>query len=298
MMRREGRNTGRPAQVDVQRDIEERTARLALTGLIVCADGGPGCRPALDWAVFIGRLTGCEVHAVSVGPAPGGESAARFLGSETADDPESKVTAAVAHLRAAGVRASGHAAQGDPGWGILGVAKQTGAQLVILGAHNHGQGLRPGLGGVAAFILASAEADVLVARASPPPGTILAGTDGSPAAERAVAIALAFAKGLGARPAVVQAYPKLDSHGAAGTALAKRKDLGRDVERRVRIGDPVRTLLDEVARGSTDLLVLGNRGYGGLSMTSLGSVSDQVALRAEGSVLIVKPPPRAAAGAR
>lgn len=274
---------------DAGHDADARLARLRSNGLLVCADGGPGSRVAVEWAAFIARATGCPVHVVSVGPTSPGDPTAHFLGRGVADDPRGKVEAVLGQLKALGVAAQGHIAQGEPGWGILTTAKSTGGQLIVLGARNEDQSLRPGLGGTAAFVLSTATTDVLVARHSPPPTAVVAGTDGSPAAERAVALALALARGLQAKAAVVQAFDKLDAQGVAGTPLAKRKDLPAGVERRIRIGEAVLTLVEELPRDSGGLLVLGNRGYSGLSLVSLGSVSDQVALRSEASVLIVKP---------
>ena len=52
--------------------------------------------------------------------------------------------------------------------------------------------------------------------------------------------------------------------------------------------DPAEKIVDKAERGKYDLLVIGNRGIGGLSGFLLGSVSDKVAKAASCPVVIVK----------
>lgn len=156
------------------------------------------------------------------------------------------------------------------------------ATLVAVGTHGHTRTSEIVLGGVAGELLHSAPCSVLVAR--PPavealfPRAIVAGVDGSPESEAALAAAHRVAGRFDAPLHVVTAL-----HGK-GVDLAHAEFLAPFAE--VVCAHPVAALV--AAGGEADLLVLGCRGLHGVR--ALGSVSERVAHRAPCSVLVVRAP--------
>lgn len=133
---------------------------------------------------------------------------------------------------------------------------------------------------------------------------IVVGMDGSPSSMAALRWALKQARATGAEVDAVHAWvypiswgtpvallPGEDIAAEAGTALAAAldraaaDDSGVTVRRRVVLGDPATVLLDEAKHA--DLLVVGNRGYGGFTKTLLGSVSQRCVQHADCPVVVV-----------
>lgn len=74
----------------------------------------------------------------------------------------------------------------------------------------------------------------------------------------------------------------------AGEALDRLASSGLVAERRIRVGDARRLLLEEASRWRADCIFLGSRGLGGFESRMLGSVSSSVALRAGCPVEIIR----------
>jgi len=156
------------------------------------------------------------------------------------------------------------------------------ATLIAIGTHGHSRFTEIMIGGVAGELLHSAPCPVLVAR--PPaaealfPRAIVAGVDGSPQSDAALATARYLAQRFGAELRVVTA---LDGK---GVDLARAQGQAPCVEQ---VDEPPVAALVE-AGGNADMLVLGSRGLHGVR--ALGSVSERVAHRAPCSVLVVREP--------
>lgn len=60
------------------------------------------------------------------------------------------------------------------------------------------------------------------------------------------------------------------------------------VESRIRSGYPAIEILEEIKAETIDLVIMGNRGYGPIAGSLLGSVSQKVLLKASCPVMIVK----------
>jgi len=140
--------------------------------------------------------------------------------------------------------------------------------------------------------------------------TIVAGVDGSDAAQEALRVAVQEARLRGARLRVVTAWqmptmaygavvfsPDIDPadfQDSAGAALAEAlaalggQAAGVEIERVMRMGQPAQVLIEE-ARGAA-MLVVGSRGHGGFAGLLLGSVSHQCAMHAACPVVIVHKP--------
>lgn len=137
------------------------------------------------------------------------------------------------------------------------------------------------------------------------PERIVVGFDGSPSSKAALRWALKLAKATGAEIEAVHAWqhpisfgtpvallPGEDIAAEAGTALATAigdatsGDSDVTVRRRVVLGDPASVLLGQAE--NADLLVVGNRGYGGFARSLLGSVSQHCIHHATCPVVVVR----------
>lgn len=137
-------------------------------------------------------------------------------------------------------------------------ARRLGADTIAVGSHGQGRLAGKLLGSVATRVVHDARRSVLVARSAPAtfPCRIIVGVDESEPSARALAIGRELSRRTGADLDPVHV---LDSSPAA--ALVERAT-------------------------AEDLLIVGSRGRRGLR--SLGSVSEAVAHRAAGSVLVVR----------
>ena len=142
--------------------------------------------------------------------------------------------------------------------------------------------------------------------------SIVVGTDGSETAGEAVrkAVELARVCGPSARLHVVTAYkaleamylapevvgvnlsglidPRSDAQNVVDDAAAKIRAEGIEVETHLRPGDAASGILDVAESAKADVIVVGNRGMGGVARFLLGSVPNKVAHHAPCSVLIVR----------
>ena len=143
---------------------------------------------------------------------------------------------------------------------ILEEIERTHASLAVVGCRGYTRTVGIARGAPTTTIVHEAPCSVLVARDTDEPAawprTIVAGLDGTPESERAVAVARMLAARLGARLYVVT----------------------------VTRADPVTVLAEESE--TADLLVVGSRGLKGIR--ALDSVSERVAHEARCPVLVVK----------
>jgi len=63
---------------------------------------------------------------------------------------------------------------------------------------------------------------------------------------------------------------------------------GVNMDKKVELGHPAKTIIDFAKKGNYDLIVMGRRGLNPVRRFVLGSVSDKVARHAQCSVLIVR----------
>lgn len=133
--------------------------------------------------------------------------------------------------------------------------------------------------------------------------TLLVGTDFSPSATRALGHAVALVRRFGGRIVLVHVFTRhtlselstsFDEMSRYVEAMqkleeAKIRDVPPDVrvEVHLRLGHPVRGLLDAIELLAPDLVVVGSHGHGVVRRTLLGSVSQRLARRSPVPVLIV-----------
>jgi len=143
--------------------------------------------------------------------------------------------------------------------------------------------------------------------------TILAGVDGSEAADAAIGHAIELARGLQARLLIVSAYepvadlrsrerllqlpedlewiinPRDEALALLDRAAERARESGvAEVDIHVREGDAADAILDVAEEQSCDLIVVGHRGMTGAKRFLLGSVPNKISHHAPCSVLIVR----------
>lgn len=137
--------------------------------------------------------------------------------------------------------------------------------------------------------------------------TIVAGTDGSAGAERAVREAVRLARATGSRLVLVSAFSDLHPYreriqGSAREDLislervadqvlmraAAQVEGDSQIETVARHGDPAEVLADVAEEEGARLIVVGDRGLTGVKRFLLGSVSHKLSHHAPCSVLIVR----------
>jgi nucleotide-binding universal stress UspA family protein len=133
---------------------------------------------------------------------------------------------------------------------------------------------------------------------------ILVAYDGSEGAERALVQAADLAGSNGTVVSVISVAEPLPQFGRAGAMLTPEEDVerrheladakqalaARGVEAALveRKGDPATMIVDQAARDSTDVIVIGTRGLNTAKRWLLGSVSSRVVQHAHCNVLVVR----------
>jgi nucleotide-binding universal stress UspA family protein len=135
------------------------------SSIVVGTDGSPTAEIALGKAVDLARLTGATLHVVSAyepaparvtGGAPPGEFSA---GSDFKAD--AVLQKALSRARGAEIEVQEHAPKGSAADALLAVAKEHGADVIVIGSVGM-QGARRVLGSVPNKISHQASCDVLI----------------------------------------------------------------------------------------------------------------------------------------
>lgn len=215
-----------------------------------------------------------------------------------------------------GWRVTPEAAADSPAWAIFKKARDSGADLVIVGRRPASRIARWAIGSVSSKVVAECAASVRVARSrvkrADDPLRLIIGLDGSKHSDKALAQVLERVWPQGTFVRVVAAVDDRLRHAPLGNpALARfgnpsdkdpRAWVGRLVESaerrllqkglaasgRVIDGDPRTVLADQAARWRADALFVGVRGVSRWERALLGSVSAALAARAPCTVEIVR----------
>ncbi|MEO8501813.1 MAG: universal stress protein [Vicinamibacteria bacterium] len=201
---------------------------------------------------------------------------------------------------------------GSPAAILVNEAEKARADVIVIGATGESQGVGP-LGSVALRVVRHAHCPVLVARASPEAGPVVAASDLSDPAFPAIGAGAAMAASLGADFHVVHAVdfpppvpmsPETVGLGLGQGATEQEMQLLREAARdgldsaMRRIGLTVRGIIDDglpavavlrnARRLGARLLVIGTEGRTGLRRMLLGSTAEQILREAPCSVLVVR----------
>jgi nucleotide-binding universal stress UspA family protein len=231
-------------------------------------------------------------------------------------DRDALLEIAAARLRRPGLDVRTRLGEGRAASVIVDSARETGAELVIVGARGHGAIESALIGSVSAEVVDQAPCAVFVAR-RPTTARILIGTDGSDAATSAAdfvarcglfegsrarmihAIDVHPAWWLGYTPGdatfAVDAYSAVveEGHRRGEQVTAMLADrlggAGLGVSTVTREGPAAAAIVDEATSWGADLVVVGTRGLGLLQRLLLGSTARSVLHHAPASVLITRP---------
>ena len=289
--------------------------------ILVASDGSPSARVALTVVTAFPWPRGTRVAAVV--------ASREFVSSRGADWPPAvwmALQSAIERVRLGARRrlrrrwptAEVAVVDQPPAAAILGEARRTGADVIVIGSRRLGALGRLVVGSVSRTVLRQATRPVLVVKGRPGPvRRFVLGLDGSRNARRAVRFLAAMAAPPGGQVSVVRVseLARVPSMGLAPasvrarvaeavvelnarTVLAARRDVQAAARRLVgagwrvrpvlRAGVPLTELLKAVRAARADVLVLGARGVGGIARLLLGSVAEGAVSHAPVSVLIVK----------
>lgn len=223
----------------------------------------------------------------------------------------------IATVRRDGLMVTARVLVGRPATVLVAHARESGADLVVVGSRGRGPIASMVLGSVSAEIAVDAPCPVLVAR-TPTIHRVLVALDGTPEADRiidevaaATYLRAAHLQVVSVAPSVIPG-PGVLMAGGFGMPIAAyedavdaaRRDLehraavaadrlataGLDVTWSVPAGDAAVTIIDHALRSGADLIVVGRHERSGMRRLMLGSVARNVLLHAHGSVLVLHEP--------
>ncbi|EID14173.1 hypothetical protein MXEN_09314 [Mycobacterium xenopi RIVM700367] len=295
-------------------------SKQSYSGIIVGVDGSHLSKTAVRWAALEAVMRNIPLTLVHVifaqpwGPTLLGQSAAPVV---EPNQHEQEVGRKIIADAIRFVEDSGDAGDlpqiasevlvGPPVQILVNLSKK--AELVVVGCRGQGMLDRILLGSVSTGLVHHAHCPVAVihgdALLSPRLSTlpVVVGIDGSPASEMATAIAFDEASWRGVELVALHVWRDADEfpigsaewsaqQAEAVEALAERLAGWQErypdvsVHRRIVSGNPARHLIE--ASESSQLVVVGNRGRGGLQGMLMGSVSTAVVHAARSPVIVVR----------
>jgi nucleotide-binding universal stress UspA family protein len=207
-----------------------------------------------------------------------------------------------------------------PGWGIILKAEEWRADMVVIGAGKHSFIERIQMGSILRKVVGACERSVRVGRPSPRHGEtsvrIIIGLDGSPDAELAMEAVAERAWPAGSEAHLITVLddrlsfltpsliPRLARWSSAAdsvdddeawvdrmmkAATDKLQTAGLKISCEVVRGAPSQRLLDAAVDWQADCIAIGARGLSGIERFLIGSVSSDIAVRANCSVEVVRP---------
>ena len=279
--------------------------------VLVPTDGSGPATAALEYAGAIGAAEGATVHVLHVD-----DSGTHAETTAAADGQAARETTVVADGRDwvenAGASAVTAVRSGTPRDEILAYAEEEDVDAIVVGTHGRHGAERLLFGSVAEGVVRDSGVPVIVLRgdqsvtATYPFETVVAATDGSVHAQRAVGRAIAVATHHDASLlilSVVDVTPvgldessdfrvtRLESQ--AERVVAEAADAAReagvtDVETAVEFGSVHREILGFTADCGGDLVVVGTHGRSGVDRLLLGSVAERVLRTASTPVMTVR----------
>lgn len=288
----------------------------ALDRILLGIDFSPGSLDAASWAARLAPDAELVLaHAVQI-PRPPAPLRGPFPAHE--DLVSSAFDQATRRLERPAEALSPRAAvrvvrEGRPAEVLADLARETDADLVVVGAHGR-WGAWTGPGSTADALAAASPVPVLLAQGfdEGPPAEILVPLDDSSNARRALAWAAFLARSFGARLTLLHVLSSgLLGHMRLVSSVSSARELEQSARAATRTwledearsagapeeqtsvevgtGSPGIEILAAAARLGSDLIVIGSRGAGGARAFGLGSVSSAVVRKGTGPVLLVPP---------
>jgi nucleotide-binding universal stress UspA family protein len=185
----------------------------------------------------------------------------------------------------------------DPAEKVIQMVKESNYDLLVIGNISETQAERFSLGNVAEKISLYAECPVLIVKRKTNIKKLLVAIDGSKQANKALGYAIQLCQHYKAKMTLLHVEqdelfrlePKVIKQvGEQILTDAAAKAKGVTFETRLEFGNPARTILKMTKQEDYDLIVLGSRGVSSVKRFLLGSVSADVSMHAQRSVLIVR----------
>jgi nucleotide-binding universal stress UspA family protein len=269
-------------------------------------------------AASLARAAGAELHIAHAFPFPlaGSVGPDAELLELLAEEQQSLRQRVLQQAERAGVArrevSALHLRPGPPHRVLVEAAQETGADLIVVGAAEGAGAFSRMLGSTADRVIRGARCPVLVVRGElAVPHRILLPVDLSPLSADAMRCGLALLgrlappAGLACEALLIVSpllYKELMlAHGVEVQDVGEiaRRELEAFVDRqappgsavvsRIRHGDVVDGILEEIAARRPDLVVMGTHGLGGFERFLIGSATAGVVRRAPGAVLVVPP---------
>jgi nucleotide-binding universal stress UspA family protein len=283
--------------------------------ILVAMDFSEQGERALDSALELGSRFRAEVHLVHALEValPLFEPYAVVLPADWIGEArrlaQEKLQKAHARVKARGLSGTVHLGDVPAAHAIAERARELGADLVVVGTHGHTGLKHVLLGSVAERTVEYAPCAVWTVKGSggASPRTVVVGTDFSPAAAEAVAVAAEWARTFGARLHLVHALqvpmPLIAPYEVAipeGVIEGARREAERQLAQLAKGIAGIQTttelastpahaaLVDAAKRLPAELIVTGSRGLTGLKHALLGSVAERTLRYAPCSVLTVR----------
>jgi nucleotide-binding universal stress UspA family protein len=291
-----------------------------LDTVLIASSLGPDSDSVVTTGAAVARAAGARIYLLHAGPAhlvaAGLET--NLLGPDTSEEERRRAQLRDQAQRlglAPGELAGLEVVAGTPHRTIVGMARQIGAGLIIVGASEPRGGLGKLLGSTADRVVRQAACPVLVVRGKlpVPPRRVLLPVDLSELSADAFRCGLHLVGEMAhGAPAEIEAFHALDflaqlrflhsdlpwettsqqvEKHAAWELDRFIRDHGEEtpVLARMRVGDARLAILAELEQRPADLLVLGTHGRTGFDRMLLGSVASAVLRQAPCSVLMIPP---------
>jgi len=279
--------------------------------VLVAVDGSHSCFRAIELAVHFAREFGSEVtviHVVShdfMHPELKAHHQLPSLILHELDTAYQKagrkiIRAAEEHFREENMEIKAELVRAeDPAEKVLQMVKKSDYDLLIIGNNSEIRFKRFSLGSVAEKISLYARCPVLIAKRKTEVKKLLMAVDGSEKANKALEYAIQLCRQFGARMTLLHVEegelfrlePKVTKRVgeqilAEAAGKVKAGDVAFDI--RLEFGNPARTILQVAKEEDYDLIVVGSRGVSSVKRFLLGSISADVSMHAQRSVLIVR----------
>lgn len=278
--------------------------------ILACVTTGHSSEAVLAWARELSRLFGADVtllHVMTPVPAVSGYPALGWGVAAPVTLPPDRLQedVAIAERVLGEARATLEAdipevhvlrREGHAGAEIVRAARELASDLVILGPFEGGRIDRLVLGSTTAHVRDHAETNVLIARAPPAHGPVLAAVDGSAPSRAAAALSDAIARRWGEPLQLLHVLPRRWQRAQDPAMLEALRTQALPegvspipgVSLDVRAGDPREEVPEAATRLGACLVVAGARGESALRSLVLGSTSRAVARTCPTSVLLVR----------
>lgn len=290
---------------------------MQLKKIVVGVDFSAASRSAAEWVArhLAGEAELILVHSIELPTLPG------FLSGLTPQPGELVETArqgAETRLRDLGrdfgvERLQTAVRVGRPSEQINAVAREMGADLIVVGQHGRGRGLGSMLGTTAERTIRLSAVPVLVARGLPagPPQSVVVPVDESPTSRSVLAWGKHFADAFDADVKALYAIsPLIHSRIRAVSTATREQHLqdelirnaenwlrqrleeagydGEDADVEVAVGEPGYEITAAAQRFDADLIIMGSHGAGALTPVLLGRVARAVLRGSTVPILVIK----------